>query len=99
MTPIRINLSCSLIKDSEKESKEGIFRSGKLSFLELNMETNTEYLGPSLLSMESTFCSSFRSITHCLNWSTRDLNLVNNFSVVSKLVGYKDTKSFYRTCP
>ena len=62
MTPIRINLSCSLIKESEKESNEGTFQSGNISCLEWIMETNTEYLGPSLLSMERTFCSSFHSI-------------------------------------
>ena len=42
MTPIRINLSCSLIKDLEKESNEGFFESRKLSLLEWNIETYIE---------------------------------------------------------
>ena len=66
MTPIRINLSCSLIKDSKKESQKGSFQSRKLSRLEWNIETYTEYSRPSLLSMERTFCSSFRSIPYAL---------------------------------
>ena len=98
MTPIRISLSCFLIKDSKKESNEGIFQSGKPSRLEWNIETNIEYSGPSLFRMESTFCSSFLSILHCLHWSARDLNLVNNCSTVSKLLGCKSTSSFSRMC-
>ena len=99
MTLILINLSCSLIKDSEKESKKGTHQSGKISHLELNMETNTEYLGTSFMSMERTLCSSFRSIPPYLHWSTRDLNLVNNCSIVLKLLGCKDANSFSRMCP
>ena len=99
MTPIRINFSCSLIKDSKKESSEGIFQSGKDSLFEWKIETNIEYSGPSLLRMESTFCSSFLSIPHCLHWSARELNLVKNYSIVSKLLGCKATISFSRMCP
>ena len=54
MTPIRINFYCSYIKVSKKESNEGIFQLGMEALLEWNIETNTEYSVPSLLSMEST---------------------------------------------
>ena len=99
MTPIQINFSCSLIKDLEKESSEGIFQSGKESLFEWKIETKTKYSGPSLLRMESTFFLSFISILQCLHWITRDFNLVNNFSNVLKLMGCKATISFSRRCP
>ena len=99
MIPIQNNFSCSLIKDLEKESIEGIFQFGKESLFEWNIETNTGYSGPSLFRMESTFFSSFLSISHCLHWHARDLNLVKNCCTVSKLLGCKDTNLFSRRCP
>ena len=43
MTPICINFSCSCIKDSEKESSEGIFQLGMEALPEWKIKTNTEY--------------------------------------------------------
>ena len=63
------------------------------------IETNTEYSEPSLLSMESTCCSSFLAISHCLHWSARNLNLVKNCWMVSKLLGCKAINLFSKMCP
>ena len=99
MNPIWINFSFSCIKESTKESSEGIFQLGKASLLEWNIEIHTKYSELSLLRMESKFFSSFLYIPHCLHWSTRDLNLVKNCSIDSKLLGCKNTNSFSRMCP
>ena len=67
---------------------------------EWKIETNTEYSVPSLLSMESTCCSSFLSISRYLHWSARDLYLVNNLCTILKLLGCKKKKRFEKkNCP
>ena len=49
--------------------------------------------------MESTNCSSFFSIPHCLHCMTNDLNLEKNCCTVSKLLGCSTTESFSTIWP
>ena len=99
ITPIWTNLSFSCIKDSTKVSREGIFQLGMESLLEWNVETNTEYSEPILLSTDNTSFSSFLSNPHCLHCSTSNLYFVKNFLIDSKLLSYKEIISFSNMCP
>ena len=60
-------------------SSEGIRQFGAISLLEWKVDTNTEKLGPIMLRMERTNCSSFFSILHCLHCMTKGLNLEKNY--------------------
>ena len=60
MVPIWMSLSCSWVKYSMKSASAGILQFLVVSLLEWNVETNTEYWGPSLESEISWFW------THCI---------------------------------
>ena len=97
--PIWISLSCSWIMDSLNGSREGIHQFGVVILLECEVDTKTKKLGPNLLRMDSTSCSSFFSIPHCLHCITKELNLVKNNCMVSKLLGWRTINSSSKMWP
>ena len=78
-SPIYIILSCSWIRDFVKESSDGICQFGFVNLPEWKVDTNTDNFGPCFPRIESTNCSFFLSIPHCLHIITKDLNLVKNY--------------------
>ena len=80
-------------------SMEGIVQFGMDSLQEWKLDTKIENSEPSLLIMESTSCSSFFSIPHCLHCMTGDLNFEKSCCIVSKFLGYSAISSFSRIWP
>jgi hypothetical protein len=98
---ILMSLVCSYVRDLINSSREGILQVALEENLnELNVDTNTKNLGPSLERMVRTICfSSYLSTPQALSCDNKYVYFVNKYWRLSKLFGSNVRNSTSIMCP